>query len=100
MYVALPVLVTLTGVLVTLTNTSQTRCLRIQYIRRLGTDTFLLHAQGKSSQNRLETFFGAATVVSSTVGKRKALEKSKGGKDGKGGGNVGGKKSKGVTKRK
>ena len=97
MYVALPVLVTFTGVLVTLTNTSQTRCLRIQYIRRLGTDTFFLHAQGKSSQNRLETFFGAATVVSSTVGKRKAPEKGKGGK---GGGNVGGKKSKGVTKRK
>lgn len=53
-------------------------------------------AKGKSSQNRLETFFGAAIVKSSTVGKRKEPEKVKGGKNGK----VGGKKSKGVTKRK
>ena len=53
-------------------------------------------ARGKSSQNRLETFFGAATVKSSTVGKRKEPEKGKGGKNG----SVGGKKSKGVTKRK
>ena len=53
-------------------------------------------AKGKSSQNRLETFFGAATVKSSTVGKRKELEKGTGGKNGK----AGGKKSKGVTKRK
>ena len=52
-------------------------------------------AKGKSSQNRLEPFFGAATVKSSTVGKRKEPEKGKGGKNGK----VGGKKSKGVTKR-
>ena len=53
-------------------------------------------AKGKSSQNRLETFFGAAVVKSSTVGKRKEPEKGKGGKNGKGLG----KKSKGVTKRK
>ena len=53
-------------------------------------------AKGKSSQNRLETFFGAATVKSSTVGKRK--EPEKGGKNGKK--QAGGKKSKGVTKRK
>jgi flap endonuclease-1 len=45
----------------------------------------------------LETFFGAATVKSSTVGKRKEPEKGKGkGKFGA----AGGKKSKGVTKRK
>lgn len=55
-------------------------------------------AKGKSSQNRLETFFGAATMKSSTVGKRKEPEKGKGAK-GKGGAD-GGKKSKGVTKRK
>ena len=55
-------------------------------------------AKGKSSQNRLETFFGAATVKSSTTGKRKEPEKGKGAK-GKGGA-AGGKKSKGVTKRK
>ena len=53
-------------------------------------------ARGKSSQNRLETFFGAAVIKSSTVGKRKEPEKGKGGKNG----SVGGKKSKGVTKRK
>ena len=53
-------------------------------------------AKGKSSQNRLESFFGAAFVKSSTVGKRKEPEKGKGGKNGKGPG----KKSKGVTKRK
>ena len=53
-------------------------------------------ARGKASQNRLETFFGAATVKSSTTGKRKEAEKGKGGKNG----SMGGKKSKGVTKRK
>ena len=53
-------------------------------------------ARVKSSQNRLETFFGAAVIKSSTVGKRKEPEKGKGGKNG----SVGGKKSKGVTKRK
>ena len=47
---------------------------------------------GVASQNRLESFFGAATVKSSTIGKRKELEKKKGSK-----GVVGGfKKSKGV----
>jgi flap endonuclease-1 len=55
-------------------------------------------AKGKSSQNRLETFFGAATVVSSTTGKRKEAEKGKGAKAK--GGAAGAKKSKGVTKRK
>ena len=39
-------------------------------------------ARGKSSQNRLETFFGAAVIKSSTVGKRKEPEKGKGGKNG------------------
>ena len=53
-------------------------------------------ARGKASQNRLETFFGAATVKSSTTGKRTEAEKGKGGTNG----SVGGKKSKGVTKRK
>ena len=43
----------------------------------------------------METFFGAATVKSSTVGKRKEPEKGKGKF-----GAAGGKKSKGVTKRK
>ena len=47
---------------------------------------------GVASQNRLESFFGAATVKSSTIGKRKELKKKKGSK-----GVVGGfKKSKGV----
>ena len=50
-------------------------------------------AKGKSSQNRLESFFGAVTVKSSTTGKRKEQEKGKGG-------NGLGKKSKGVMKRK
>lgn len=53
-------------------------------------------AKGKSSQNRLETFFGPAVIKSSTVGKRKEPEKGKGAK----GGAAGGKKSKGVMKRK
>jgi|TARA_B100001142_G_scaffold322143_2_gene369947 flap endonuclease-1 len=52
-------------------------------------------AKGKSSQNRLESFFGAVTVKSSTTGKRKEQEKGKGK-----GGNGLGKKSKGVMKRK
>ena len=64
--------------------------------------------KGKNSQNRLETFFGAATVKSSTVGKRKEPDGANGGKGGKGvkgaaggaGGAGGAKKSKGVTKRK
>ena len=57
----------------------------------------LKKARSQGGQNRLETFFGAATVKSSTVGKRKEPEKGKGkGKFGA----AGGKKSKGVTKRK
>jgi len=52
-------------------------------------------AKGKSSQNRLESVFGAVTVKSSTTGKRKEQEKGKGK-----GGNGLGKKSKGVMKRK
>ena len=43
-------------------------------------------ARGKSSQNILETFFGAAVIKSSTVGKRKEPEKGKGGKNGSVGG--------------
>ena len=55
----------------------------------------LKKARSQGGQNRLETFFGAATVKSSTVGKRKEPEKGKGKF-----GAAGGKKSKGVTKRK
>ena len=55
-------------------------------------------AKGKSSQNRLESFFGATTMKSSTVGKRKEPEKGKG--KGKAGAMAGAKKSKGVGKKK
>ena len=49
--------------------------------------------QGKASQNRLESFFGPPTIISSTIGKRKVEEKK--GKNGKAG--LANKKSKGVS---
>lgn len=42
-------------------------------------------AKGKASQGRLESFFGPAKIVSSTMGKRKEPE-AKGGKGGGKGG--------------
>jgi len=58
-------------------------------------------SKSKSSQNRLESFFGASSVKSSTIGKRKEPEtKSKGGAKGGASGSGGAKKSKGVTKKK
>ena len=57
-------------------------------------------AKAKSSQNRLESFFGATTVVSSTIGKRKEPEGKGKGKGSKAALGTAGKKSKGVGKKK